>query len=82
MDKEIWIDDKKYVAELWYTWKTTRLGIPVRRKILAAEMSIKPNRAQSVEEIADRLEKIRTVHKLRRQHKRLIWKQCFQITSR
>ncbi len=79
MDKEIYIDDKRNTAELWYTWKSTRCLFTKKRKLLAAKITIKPNRAQTLSEIARRLERVREINSLRRQHKRDIWRAKYNL---
>lgn len=72
MDKEIWIEEGR--AVLYYTWKSHYLQvIPVRKKLLAAITLIKPNRGETLTEIADKLEKIRRIYAAKRLNRRRIW---------
>ncbi len=73
MDKEIHIYKER--AKMFYTYRSNILGIiPVRKKLLAAETTIKANRGQTLTEIAERLERIREIHAMRRLHRRDIWR--------
>jgi len=72
MDKEIHIDNDR--AAMYYTWTGRILKfIKVRKRILVAITPIEPNRAQTLTEIAERLERIREVFAEKRKNRRQIF---------
>lgn len=74
MDKEIWIDDEKGYAELRYTWRKKVAGLfKVRVNTLAAMTPIERNRAQTLSEIAEKLERTREIFAARRKNRRDIY---------
>ena len=72
MDKEIWIDDNK-TARMYYVAKSSCLGIPYQKRILASITPIKPNRGETLTEIADKLEAIREAVRKKRKVLRRKW---------